>query len=105
MQVVEIKNHHIMLVRRIHPKTGELESGEPMRFSINATNFRILKDPASEVLKLSIISYQPEGARDEYRAIDQNNYDGAPDGNNAMGHGETALEAVADLIEQLEVQG
>lgn len=55
-----------------------------------------------EVLKLSIISYQPEGFRGEWRAIDQNSYDGAPDGNNSMGSGETALEAVSDLIEQLE---
>ena len=58
----------------------------------------------SEVLKLSIVSYQPEGSRGEYRAIDQNSYDGAPDGNNAMGSGDTALEAVADLVEQLEAQ-
>ena len=56
----------------------------------------------SEVLKLSIISYQPEGYRGEWKAIDQNSYDGAPDGNNSVGSGDTALEAVADLIEQLE---
>lgn len=57
---------------------------------------------ATEILKLSIISYQPEGLRGEWRAIDQNSYDGSPDGNNSMGSGDTALQAVADLIEQLE---
>lgn len=63
-----------------------------------------LEPTTKNVLKLSIISYQPEGSRGEWRAIDQNSYDGAPDGNNAMGSGETALQAVAELIEQLEAQ-
>jgi len=57
----------------------------------------------SKVLKLSIIAYIPDAPGGEWVAIDQNSYDSAPDGNNKRGHGDTAFEAVADLIDQLEM--
>lgn len=37
----------------------------------------------------------------EFVAFDEDSYDGAPDGNNALGRGETAQEAVDHLMEQL----
>ncbi len=38
----------------------------------------------------------------EYYAIDEDSYDGAPDGNNTQGWGKTELEAVQDLVWKLE---
>lgn len=38
----------------------------------------------------------------EYYAIDEDSYDGAADGNRLQGWGKTELEAVRDLIDQLD---
>lgn len=38
----------------------------------------------------------------EYCAIDEDTYDGAPDGRNIQGWGKTELEAVRDLVDLLE---
>lgn len=53
----------------------------------------------SNVLKLSIIAYQPQTPSGRWAAIDQNSYDGDT---NQVGWGETQLEAVADLIELMQ---
>lgn len=42
-----------------------------------------------------------DGVIGEFVAFDEDSYDGAPDGNNALGRGDTEQEAVDHLIEQL----
>jgi hypothetical protein len=41
--------------------------------------------------------------RFDWSAIDDDTYDGAPDSHCPVGRGRTEIEAVADLIEQLEL--
>ena len=48
----------------------------------------------------TVTVYQPEWGWSNWIATDEN-YDGAPDGNNEMGHGDSAWEAWLDLMEKL----
>jgi len=40
----------------------------------------------------------------DWSAIDADTYDGAPDSHCPMGHGATEIEAIRDLLDQMEEQ-
>lgn len=42
-----------------------------------------------------------DGGPHDWKAVDENTYDGAPDGNNYIGHGDSKLDAIYDLCEEL----
>jgi hypothetical protein len=68
---------------------------------IELTEGRAMRPIVTSSLNLNC-EYDP---RDGWRVVDQNSYDGAPDGNDQMGHGNSKMDAVNSLLDQLVQDG